>query len=75
MVAVDAKDFFAWRCNPKFLAIVKEKISEKVLSSMNQTNINLYMFCNEFLVKNMHICDEQWIFNYFPAKVSAGNEF
>ena len=29
----------------------KKKYLKKVLSSMNQTNINLYMFRKEFLVK------------------------
>ena len=29
----------------------KKKYPKKVLSSMNQTNINLYMFRKEFLVK------------------------
>ena len=37
----------------------KKKYPKKVLSSMNQTNINLYMFRKEFLVKKTFICDEQ----------------
>ena len=38
-----------------------------------QTNINLYMFRDQFLAKK-NIFDERWVFNIFPAKVWAGEE-
>ena len=42
-----------------------KKYPEKVISSKIQTNINLYMFRAEFLVKKNTFA-EHWVFNFFP---------
>jgi len=33
----------------------------------------MYMFRAKFLVKKYNF-DERWVFNFFPAKVSTGDE-
>jgi len=47
---------------------------EKIISSTNQANINLYMFRAEFVVKKT-IFDECLVLTFVPVKVLVGNEF
>ena len=69
----DISSFFKrFFCNA-FLFTPKEKYSEKVISLTLQTNINLFMLRNGFLVKKV-ITDERWVFNFFPAKTQDRKE-
>ena len=66
----------AWRCNPRFLFIVKEKISEKG-PFFDESNKYKFIYVPQGIFsKKTFICDVQCflIFSreFFP--VSAGNE-